>query len=31
LCFYGHAHLPGIFEKENNEFFTKEIKKEINI
>jgi predicted phosphodiesterase len=23
LCFYGHTHLPGIFEKENNEVFYK--------
>jgi predicted phosphodiesterase len=23
MCFYGHTHLPGIFEKENNEVFYK--------
>jgi Predicted phosphoesterase len=27
LCFYGHTHLPGIFEKENNEVFYKRDKK----
>jgi predicted phosphodiesterase len=27
LCFYGHTHLPGIFEKENDEVFYKRDKK----